>query len=79
VEQADTDVSFTATHSVMPEYLECVPIRMEPGDVLYFGGMTIHGSPPNRSANRFRRSFICHYRGVSHWPIIAPDILPEAG
>jgi ectoine hydroxylase-related dioxygenase (phytanoyl-CoA dioxygenase family) len=34
---------------------------MEPGDVLFFNGSTIHGSGPNYSADRFRRSIIFHY------------------
>jgi hypothetical protein len=34
---------------------------MEPGDVLFFSGQVIHGSGPNRSSDRFRRSLIGHY------------------
>jgi len=34
---------------------------MEPGDVMVFNGSTIHGSGPNVSRDRFRRSLICHY------------------
>lgn len=64
-EQADPNESFT-THLVRPpEGLEEVPIIMEPGDVLFFNGSMIHGSYPNRSKDRFRRSFICHYAGLS--------------
>lgn len=36
-----------------------------PGDVLFFNGSVVHGSPPNRTTDRFRRSFICHYIGRS--------------
>ena len=39
---------------------------MEPGDTLFFGmAATIHGSGPNRSKDRFRRSFIGHYAAGS--------------
>jgi ectoine hydroxylase-related dioxygenase (phytanoyl-CoA dioxygenase family) len=38
---------------------------MEPGDVLFFNGSLVHGSQPNRTADRFRRSLICHYAGRS--------------
>jgi ectoine hydroxylase-related dioxygenase (phytanoyl-CoA dioxygenase family) len=34
---------------------------MKAGDVLFFNGSLIHGSTPNTSHDRFRRSFICHY------------------
>ena len=29
--------------------------------MLFFNGQTIHGSGPNTSKDRFRRSLICHY------------------
>jgi hypothetical protein len=34
---------------------------MRAGDVLFFNGQLIHGSYPNSSTNRFRRSLIGHY------------------
>jgi phytanoyl-CoA hydroxylase len=64
-EEADTSVSFTAHYVPVPEGLEQVPVRMAPGDTLFFGGNLIHGSWPNHSTDRFRRSFICHYAGES--------------
>lgn len=64
-EQADPNESFT-THLVRPpEGLEERPVVLEPGDVLFFNGSVIHGSYPNSTTDRFRRSFICHYAGVS--------------
>ncbi len=47
-----------------------VPAIMEPGDVAFFGGHIIHRSHQNRSANRFRRSFVGHYanaRSYTRW------------
>jgi phytanoyl-CoA hydroxylase len=64
-EEADPAVSFTNHYVPVPEGLPQVPVRMAPGDVLFFGGNLIHGSFPNQSADRFRRSFICHYAGES--------------
>ena len=64
-EEADMAVSFTANYVPVPEGLEQVPVLMSPGDTLFFGGNLIHGSLPNHSADRFRRSFICHYAGES--------------
>lgn len=60
-EKADTTTSFTDVGIPMPETMEPVPIVMEPGDVLFFHGHLIHGSFPNTSSDRFRRSLIGHY------------------
>lgn len=59
--EADTDLSFTNKTIELPEGLEAEPAIMEPGDVLFFNGQVIHGSLPNRSTDRFRRSLIGHY------------------
>ena len=58
---ADMEQSFTTEDVGVPEGLEAVPAIMKAGDVLFFGGETIHGSTPNISQDRFRRAFICHY------------------
>lgn len=58
---ADPSVSFS-THLVnAPKGLKATPVILEPGDVLFFNGNVIHGSGPNRSQDRWRRSFISHY------------------
>ena len=79
-EEADPDLSFTRDLVPVPPGLEAVPIDLEPGDVLFFNGSLVHGSPPNRSKDGFRRSFICHYIGrsaerMSLWyrPILTMD------
>ena len=64
-EEADSEVSFTRDYVPVPEGLEAVPVIMRPGDVLFFNGQLVHGSQPNSSKDRFRRSFICHYIGRS--------------
>ena len=64
-EEADTAVSFTRDYVPVPEGLEVVPVDLQPGDVLFFNGQLVHGSQPNRTADRFGRSFICHYVGRS--------------
>jgi ectoine hydroxylase-related dioxygenase (phytanoyl-CoA dioxygenase family) len=56
----DVTQSFTHTAVTPPRYSE-YPVRMKAGDVLFFHGHVIHGSRPNRSKDRFRKSFICHY------------------
>src|SRR5579859_3545467 len=64
-EQADATVSFTKEYVPVPPGLEKVPVDLAPGDVLFFNGQLVHGSPPNNSRDRFRRAFICHYIGRS--------------
>ncbi len=64
-EEADQSVSFTRDYVPVPPGLEAVPVDLAPGDVLFFNGSLVHGSNPNRTADRFRRSFIGHYIGRS--------------
>jgi hypothetical protein len=64
-EEADPHLSFTREFVPVPPGLEAVPIDLAPGDILFFNGSLVHGSAPNRSKDRFRRSFICHYIGQS--------------
>lgn len=64
-EEADLSVSFAGELVPVPKGLAEVPVDLDPGDVLFFGGNLIHGSQPNRTSDRFRRSFICHYLGAS--------------
>ncbi|MCB0105637.1 MAG: phytanoyl-CoA dioxygenase family protein [Caldilineaceae bacterium] len=59
--KADTTQSFTDVTVPMPESMHSVPVIMNPGDVFFFNGQVIHGSYPNQSKNRFRRSLIGHY------------------
>jgi len=58
---ADTTQSFTDITVPLPEGTPVVPAIMRAGDVLFFNGQIVHGSPPNRTANRFRRALIGHY------------------
>ena len=62
-EEADSSVSFTRDYVPPPPGLTPVPVDMEPGDMLFFNGSLVHGSGPNATADRFRRSYICHYVG----------------
>lgn len=59
--EADTTQSFTNQTIPLPKGMEPVPAIMDPGDVLFFNGQVIHGSFPNTSKDRFRRSLIAHY------------------
>lgn len=59
--EADTRESFTDVTVPIPEGQEVRPISMDAGDVLFFGGSLVHGSYPNKTKDRFRRSLIGHY------------------
>ncbi len=59
--EADPARSFTAEEVRLPEGVSSDPIPMEAGDVLFFNGHVVHGSGPNVSRDRFRRSLIGHY------------------
>ncbi|MGB8353310.1 MAG: phytanoyl-CoA dioxygenase family protein [Chthoniobacteraceae bacterium] len=64
-EKGDMNESFSTGVTRIPQGLKAVDVPMEPGDTLFFGGAVIHGSGPNRSKDRFRRSFIGHYAAGS--------------
>jgi ectoine hydroxylase-related dioxygenase (phytanoyl-CoA dioxygenase family) len=74
VRRADGSVSFTGGGSELRPGDREVGVDMEPGDVLFFSGLTVHGSHPNTTADRFRRSFICHFVGEH-----ARDFVPPPG
>ncbi|RAP75092.1 phytanoyl-CoA dioxygenase family protein [Paenibacillus montanisoli] len=38
-----------------------IPVVMEKGDILFFHELLIHSSCRNRSTDRWRRSYVCHY------------------
>ncbi|NKB67415.1 MAG: hypothetical protein GKR89_10170 [Candidatus Latescibacteria bacterium] len=60
VEKADTQISFTGGQTVKPAQCREVGVDMAPGDGLFFAGKTVHGSYPNTTQDRWRRSFIIH-------------------
>ena len=60
-ERANTVESFTDTTVPIPSGKKIVSVVMQPGDVFFFNGSLIHGSGPNFSTDRFRRSLIGHY------------------
>ncbi|MET7283142.1 phytanoyl-CoA dioxygenase family protein [Kribbella sp. NPDC005582] len=88
-EPADLTESFTNAEVPIPDGLHKVQTKMKAGDVLFFHGSVVHGSRPNSSTDRFRRSLIFHYVPEAsteiasfYNPLIRPDhrstILPEA-
>ncbi len=59
--EADMTQSFSGNAVPIPPGRQPEPVIMKAGDVVFFNGQVIHGSFPNRSASRFRRSLIAHY------------------
>ncbi|WP_114561310.1 phytanoyl-CoA dioxygenase family protein [Desertihabitans aurantiacus] len=79
-EEADAAESFTSITVHIPDHLRVVQTEMKAGDALIFHGSLVHGSKPNTTADRFRRSLIFHYipegsREVasSYQPLLAAD------
>ena len=71
-ERADAALYFTTEHVPIPPGKSAVLPILETCDVLFFNGSVIHGSGPNRSRERFRRSIIFHYlpqsaKQISRW------------
>lgn len=60
-DEANKGESYTRHFVPVPKGHKPVLAKMKAGDTLFFNGNVIHGSGPNRSKTRFRRSFICHY------------------
>ena len=60
-EDADTKISFTSVTVPLAEGQASVPVLMQAGDVLFFNGSIVHGSHPNTTTDRFRRSLVAHY------------------
>lgn len=61
LEPADEKTSFTDLKVPVPDDVEIRQTEMRAGDVLFFHGSMVHGSNPNTSSERFRRSLIFHY------------------
>ncbi|MDR3708616.1 MAG: phytanoyl-CoA dioxygenase family protein [Capsulimonadaceae bacterium] len=57
---ADRDKYFTHDYVATPGK-EPKAANMSAGDCLFFNGSLVHGSSPNSSTERFRRSLILHY------------------
>ncbi|HTG68368.1 MAG TPA: phytanoyl-CoA dioxygenase family protein [Candidatus Udaeobacter sp.] len=38
-----------------------IPVVMEKGDLLFFHSLLVHSSTRNKTKDRFRRSYVCHY------------------
>lgn len=52
---------------VVAQYPPPIPVRLSPGDVLFFHSHLFHRSYPNKTADRYRRSYVLHYCNARSW------------
>jgi len=80
-EKDESWFAYGDTHiNPFPRELKPIPVIVPRGSTLFFGGNLVHGSGPNRTKNRSRRTFIGHYidaasEQVSQYyhPVLAMD------
>jgi chlorinating enzyme len=61
------DDNLNTLSQVAAKYPAPIPVPLKPGDVLFFHSHLLHRSYPNRTKDRFRRSFVCHYCNARSW------------
>lgn len=61
MQKDDPRLSFTQGQALLRRPSPGIGLTMQAGDAVVFGGRLVHGSYPNRTSDRWRRSFICHY------------------
>jgi hypothetical protein len=66
VSSLDDDAN-TLSGIVAARYEKIVSVPVEPGDAVFFNGRVFHRSYPNRTKDRFRRAFVCHYCNARSW------------
>lgn len=52
-----------------------IPVVMEKGDIVFFHNLLIHSSGKNRTDDRWRRSYVCHY--IRHDSVIQREDLKK--
>jgi phytanoyl-CoA hydroxylase len=61
-EKSDAWLEYGDTHiNPFPRELRPIPIPVPRGSTMFFDGNLVHGSGPNRTKDRSRRTFIGHY------------------
>ena len=66
VSHLDDEVN-TLSPIVKTKYKKIVSAPVEPGDAIFFNGRVFHRSFPNKSKDRFRRAYVCHYCNARSW------------
>jgi phytanoyl-CoA hydroxylase len=55
------DDNINTLSNVVANYPPPISVPLNPGDVLFFHSHLLHRSFPNKTTDRFRRSYVCHY------------------
>jgi len=58
---SNIDDEVNAYTAVVRKYPAPISVPLKKGDVLFFNSRLLHRSYPNRTKDRFRRSYVCHY------------------
>lgn len=61
------DDNVNTLSKVVAGYPPPIPVILRPGDVLFFHSHLFHRSFPNRTSDRYRRSYVCHYCNARSW------------
>lgn len=61
------DDNVNTLSKVVAGYPPPIPVILSPGDVLFFHSHLFHRSFPNRTSDRYRRSYVCHYCNARSW------------
>ncbi|BBH24114.1 hypothetical protein Back11_54590 [Paenibacillus baekrokdamisoli] len=61
------DDEINTLSKVVANYPPPIPVPMQAGDVLFFHSHLFHRSFPNRTEDRYRRSYVCHYCNARSW------------
>ncbi|MCL5995803.1 MAG: phytanoyl-CoA dioxygenase family protein [Chloroflexi bacterium] len=64
---SNMDDSVNTLSRVARQYPDPIPVVVDPGDVVFFHGHLLHRSHRNRTQDRMRRAFVCHYTNARSW------------
>jgi chlorinating enzyme len=65
----DDDPGNTLKPIAASQYSQEIPVEVQPGDVIFFGGHLLHRSLRNRTADRYRRSLVNHYANARSFTV----------
>lgn len=66
-EASNMDDSVNKLSEVAAKYEPLIPAVLNPGDVLFFHSHLLHRSYRNKTDDRYRRSYVCHYSNARSW------------
>jgi len=64
---SNMDDEMNTLSKVVANYPPAISVPLSPGDVLFFNSHLFHRSYPNRTKDRYRRSYVLHYCNARSW------------